>query len=82
MRRSWGGVRGGEDVTWVGPLKLSKASKLNEPAEGRSWKLVRGRSVSSSSLSSGDGVSSMWVDAVDMKENWEMLADETIRECC
>jgi hypothetical protein len=38
--------------------------------------------VSSSSLSSGDGVSSMRVDAVDMKENCETLAEETIRECC
>ena len=56
IRRSGGGVCGGEEVMRVEVLTL---------------KLVTGRSASSSSLNSGDGGSSAMVSASEMKESCE-----------
>lgn len=57
IRRCGGGVRGGEDVMRVEALML---------------KLVMGRSVSSSSLNSGDGGSSAMVDPSEMKDSCDI----------
>lgn len=60
IRRSGGGVRGGEEVMRVLPLTL---------------KLCTGRSASSSSLNSGDGGSSGIVEVSEMNERAETLFD-------
>lgn len=61
MRRSGGGVRGGDDVIRVElPLTL---------------KLWTGRSASSSSLNSGDGGSSGTVSVSEMNDNVETLLE-------
>jgi hypothetical protein len=58
MRRSGGGVCGGEEVMRVDSLRV---------------KLVTGMSASSSSLNSGDGGSSGIVEPSEMKESCVML---------
>ena len=61
MRRSGGGVCGGDDVMRVLALRL---------------KLWTGRSASSSSLNSGDGGSSGMVEPPsEMKESWVRLLE-------